>query len=76
MAADIYTKAFQDLAEFNHVCWLINHMDPKNVHAVNSKDFRAVEVSSDIAAKNVLVIKDDASTPKGKSNVSLGGGRP
>ena len=34
MAADIYTKAFKDLAKFNHVRWLINHMDPKEFDSV------------------------------------------
>ena len=59
MAADIYTKAFKDLAEFNHVRWLINHMDPKDFDAVINKDFRSVEVSSDVAATNVLVDNND-----------------
>ena len=73
MAADIYTKAFKDLAEFNHVRWLINHMDPKDFDAVISKDFRAVEVSSDIQARNVLVKKDGSTTPKDKLGISSGG---
>ena len=76
MAADIYTKASKDLAEFNHVRWLINHMDPKDFDAVIGKDFRAVEVSSDIQAKNVLVKKDGTTTSKGKLGFSSGGGQP
>ena len=38
-----------------------------------AKQIRAVEVSSDIAAKNVLVGNNGTSMPKGKSNISLGG---